>query len=106
MQGLKTKCTWAYTHATPTLLQPVSHPTPSLLQPCLCASYVVPKAQRVCAEPALKPGPSPPSMLLAGKGKELQRSAASDVLQSLFLWLLAGDETCTKHPLPSSLARD
>lgn len=45
-------------------------------------------------------------MLWGGKGRELQPSAASDMLQSLFLWLLEGEETCTKHPLPSSLARE
>lgn len=49
---------------------------------------------------------SPPSVLRCGQGRELQPRAASDVLQSLFLWLLAGEETCTKHPLPSSVARE
>lgn len=67
-----------YTHT-------VSHSTPSLLQSCLCASYIVPLAQWVCAEPTLKPGPSPPPMIWGWKSRELQPSAASDMLQFVSL---------------------
>lgn len=96
-QGFKTKCTWTYTH-TQILIQ---HP---VLQSC---AFVPPTLyQWVCAEPTLRPGPSPPFVLWGGKGREIQPNTASDVLQSLFLWLLAGKETHTKHPLPSSLARE
>lgn len=77
-RALKPQCTWTSTHNT------VSHSTLNLLQSCLCASCVVLLAHSLCRAP-LKPGPSPPSLFWGGKGRELQPSAASDVLQSVSL---------------------